>query len=72
MTPADQAQIAQGDFLSQDFPLAETRQRGLRSMAFEDANFSEQEAMVRRSHEVLDDYLEGRRPGTGFRNPIRP
>lgn len=57
-----QAQIAQGDFLSQDLSLAETQQRGLRSMAFEDAYLSGQETRVRRFHEVLNDYLEGRRP----------
>lgn len=55
------AEIAQGDFLSQDLSLAVTQQRGLRSMAFEDAYLAGQEARVRRFHEVLNDYLEGRR-----------
>ncbi|MDR2856998.1 MAG: aromatic ring-hydroxylating dioxygenase subunit alpha [Novosphingobium sp.] len=54
-------EIAQGDFLSQDLSLAETQQRGLHSMAFEDAYLAAQETRVRRFHEVLNDYLEGRR-----------
>ena len=53
--------IAQGDFLAQDLSLAETQQRGLRSMAFEDCYLAGQETRVRRFHEVLNDYLEGRR-----------
>jgi phenylpropionate dioxygenase-like ring-hydroxylating dioxygenase large terminal subunit len=56
-----QAEIAQGDFLSQDLSLAETQQRGLRSMAFEDGYLAGQETRVRRFHEVINDYLEGRR-----------
>lgn len=56
-----QAEIPQGDFLSQDLSLAVTQQRGLRSMAYQDAFLSEQETRVRRFHEVLNDYLEGRR-----------
>ena len=56
-----EASIDQGDFLTQDLSLAETQQRGLRSMAFEDCYLSGQETRVRRFHEVLNDYLEGRR-----------
>ncbi|MEO0032309.1 MAG: hypothetical protein RIS94_2067 [Pseudomonadota bacterium] len=56
-----QTTIAQGDFLAQDLELAETQQRGLRSMAFTDAYLAGQEARVRRFHEVINDYLEGRR-----------
>ncbi|QUT05528.1 aromatic ring-hydroxylating dioxygenase subunit alpha [Sphingobium phenoxybenzoativorans] len=56
-----QATIAQGDFLTQDLSLAETQQRGLRSMAFGDCYLAGQEARVRRFHEVINDYLEGRR-----------
>ena len=55
------AEIAQGDFLTQDLSLAETQQKGLRSMAFTDAYLAGQETRVRRFHEVLNDYLEGRR-----------
>lgn len=56
-----EAAIDQGDFLTQDLSLAETQQRGLRSMAFEDCYLADQETRVRRFHEVLNDYLEGRR-----------
>jgi len=53
--------IAQGDFLEQDLSLAVTQQKGLRSMAFEDCYLAGQETRVRRFHEVINDYLEGRR-----------
>jgi phenylpropionate dioxygenase-like ring-hydroxylating dioxygenase large terminal subunit len=56
-----QAEIPQGDFLSQDLSLAVTQQRGLRSMAYQDAYLSEQEVRVRHFHEVINDYIEGRR-----------
>lgn len=56
-----EATIDQGDFLAQDLSLAETMQRGLRSMAFEDCYLADQETRVRRFHEVINDYLEGRR-----------
>ncbi|MCW1383041.1 aromatic ring-hydroxylating dioxygenase subunit alpha [Novosphingobium sp. KCTC 2891] len=56
-----QATIAQGDFLAQDLSLAETQQKGLRSMAFGDCYLAGQETRVRRFHEVINDYLEGRR-----------
>lgn len=56
-----EATIDQGDFLTQDLSLAVTQQRGLRSMAFEDCYLSGQETRVRRFHEVLNDYLDGRR-----------
>ncbi|WP_380872136.1 hypothetical protein ACFB49_30870 [Sphingomonas sp. DBB INV C78] len=56
-----EATIAQGDFLAQDLSLAVTQQKGLRSMAFESAYLSKQEARVARFHEVINDYLEGRR-----------
>lgn len=56
-----EANIAQGDFLSQDLSLAVTQQQGLRSMGFTDAYLADQETRVRRFHEVLNDYLEGRR-----------
>ncbi|GGD78876.1 aromatic ring-hydroxylating oxygenase subunit alpha [Croceicoccus mobilis] len=56
-----EANIAQGDFLTQDLSLAVTQQRGLHSMGFKGAYLSGQEARVARFHEVLNDYLEGRR-----------
>ncbi|HZV09282.1 MAG TPA: SRPBCC family protein, partial [Novosphingobium sp.] len=56
-----QAEIAQGDFLTQDLELAVTQQQGLRSMGFEDCYLADQETRVRRFHEVINDYIEGRR-----------
>jgi len=58
---AYKAELPQGDFLSQDLSVAEMQQRGLHSMGYEDAYLSGQETRVRRFHEVLNDYLEGRR-----------
>lgn len=50
-----------GEIVFQDMELAEGQQRGLRSQGYEDAYLAGQEARVRRWHEVLNDYLEGRR-----------
>ena len=50
-----------GDFIDEDLNVAVNQQRGLRSLGYRDAILSEQEARVRRFHEVLHDYLEGRR-----------
>lgn len=50
-----------GDFVDQDLSVAVWQQKGLRSRGYSDAWLSEQEARVRRFHEVLNDYLEGRR-----------
>lgn len=50
-----------GDFVDQDLGVAVMQQKGLRSRGYDDAFLCEQEARVRRFHEVLNDYLEGRR-----------
>jgi phenylpropionate dioxygenase-like ring-hydroxylating dioxygenase large terminal subunit len=50
-----------GDFVDQDLSVAVWQQRGLRSRGYRDARLSEQESRVRRFHEVLNDYLDGRR-----------
>lgn len=55
------AALPMGDFLVQDLSLAVTQQQGLRSMGYTDAYLSGQETRVRRFHEVINDYLEGRR-----------
>ena len=49
------------DFLTQDMQVGETQQLGLQSAGYDDAYLSGQETRVRRFHEVLDDYIEGRR-----------
>ncbi len=56
-----EAALGQGDFLVQDLAVAVTQQQGLRSMGYTDAYLSGQETRIRRFHEVLNDYLEGRR-----------
>ncbi|MDE2404858.1 MAG: aromatic ring-hydroxylating dioxygenase subunit alpha [Sphingomonadales bacterium] len=56
-----EAKIAQGDFLSQDLAVAVSQQQGLRSRGHDDAYLSEQETRIRRFHEVINDYIEGRR-----------
>lgn len=55
------AEIPQGDFLIQDLDVAVTQQQGLHSLGHGDAYLARQETRVRRFHEVLNDYLEGRR-----------
>lgn len=45
----------------QDMLLAEGQQRGLKSRGYTDAYLTGQETRVRYFHEVLNDYLEGRR-----------
>jgi phenylpropionate dioxygenase-like ring-hydroxylating dioxygenase large terminal subunit len=50
-----------GDFIDQDLSVAVVQQQGFHSLGYEDAYLSGQESRVRRFHEVLNDYLEGRR-----------
>ncbi len=48
-------------FLIQDLSVAVGQQNGFHSRGYSDATLSGQESRVRRFHEVLNDYLEGRR-----------
>ena len=50
-----------GDFIEQDLSVAVAQQQGFHSRGYADAYLSGQESRVRRFHEVLNDYLEGRR-----------
>jgi hypothetical protein len=50
-----------GDFIDEDLSVAVQQQRGLHSRGYRDAKLTEQEARVRRFHEVLNDYIAGRR-----------
>ncbi len=50
-----------GSFLIQDLSVAVGQQLGFHSRGYTDAILSGQESRVRRFHEVLNDYLEGRR-----------
>lgn len=51
----------EGQIVYQDMMLAEGQQRGMYSRGYEDAYLTGQETRVRYFHEVLNDYLEGRR-----------
>jgi phenylpropionate dioxygenase-like ring-hydroxylating dioxygenase large terminal subunit len=51
----------EGQIVYQDMMLAEGQQRGMHSRGYRDAYLSGQETRVRFFHEVLNDYLEGRR-----------
>lgn len=51
----------EGQIVYQDMMLAEGQQRGMYSRGYRDAYLSGQETRVRFFHEVLNDYLEGRR-----------
>jgi phenylpropionate dioxygenase-like ring-hydroxylating dioxygenase large terminal subunit len=50
-----------GSIVYQDMMLAEGQQRGMHSRGYGDSYLSAQETRVRFFHEVLNDYLEGRR-----------
>ena len=50
-----------GQIVFQDMILADGQQRGMHSRGYTDAYLSGQETRVRFFHEVLNDYLEGRR-----------
>jgi phenylpropionate dioxygenase-like ring-hydroxylating dioxygenase large terminal subunit len=51
----------EGQIVYQDMLLAEGQQRGMHSRGYKDCYLAAQEARVRFFHEVLNDYLEGRR-----------
>ncbi|MDX3899129.1 MAG: aromatic ring-hydroxylating dioxygenase subunit alpha [Sphingobium sp.] len=51
----------EGQIVYQDMMLAEGQQRGMHSRGYSDAYLAAQETRVRFFHEVLNDYLEGRR-----------
>ena len=51
----------EGEIVYQDMMLAENQQRGMHSRGYRDAHLANQETRVRFFHEVLNDYLDGRR-----------
>ena len=61
LTFASGGALPHGDFVAQDLGVAVAQQQGLHSMGYDDAYLSGQESRIRRFHEVLNDYLEGRR-----------
>jgi hypothetical protein len=52
---------SRADFLIQDLEVAASEEQGLHSLGFDKAYLAGQETRVHRFHEVLNDYIEGRR-----------
>ena len=50
-----------GPAIEDDMRVFLTQQRGFRSRGFKGVYLSEQETRIRRYHELVDDYIEGRR-----------
>jgi hypothetical protein len=50
-----------GPAIEDDVRVFVTQQRGFRSRGFKGVYLSHQETRIRRYHELIDDYVEGRR-----------
>ena len=59
----DPEKVSIGPAVEDDVRVFVTQQRGFRSRDFKGVYLSEQEKRIRRYHELIDDYIEGRRPG---------
>ena len=51
-----------GPAIEDDVRVFITQQRGFRSRGFKGVYLAKQEERIRRYHELIDDYMEGRRP----------
>ena len=51
-----------GPAIADDVAIFVSQQRGFRSRGFKGVYLSNQEARVRRYHEMIDDYIEGHLP----------
>ncbi len=51
-----------GMTIDQDLAIFSAQQQGMRSRAYKGAYLSGQESRTQRLHELIDDYIEGRRP----------
>ncbi len=54
--------VSIGPGIEDDVRVFVTQQRGFRSRGFKGVYLAEQEARIRRYHELIDDYIEGRLP----------
>ena len=54
--------ISIGPGIEDDVRVFVTQQRGFRSRGFNGVYLSRQETRIRRYHELIDDYIEGRLP----------
>ena len=57
----DPTERSMGPGIDDDVRVFVTQQRGFRSRGFKGVYLSNQEARIRRYHELIDDYIEGRR-----------
>ncbi len=51
-----------GPAIEEDVAVFVTQQRGFRSRGYQGAYLAKQETRIRRYHELIDDYIEGRLP----------
>ena len=51
-----------GPAIEEDLAVFVTQQRGFRSRGFKGVYLSKQETRIRRYHELIDDYIDGRLP----------
>ena len=52
-----------GPAIEEDVAVFVTQQRGFRSRGFKGVYLSNQEKRIRRYHELIDDYIDGKLPG---------
>jgi phenylpropionate dioxygenase-like ring-hydroxylating dioxygenase large terminal subunit len=62
VTVIDYREESIGPGIEEDVAVFITQQRGFRSQGFKGVYLSEQEKRIRRYHELIDDYIDGRRP----------
>ena len=55
-------QVTIGPAIEDDVRVFVTQQRGFRSRGFKGVYLANQEMRIRRYHEMVDDYIEGRVP----------
>ncbi len=58
----DYGEQSMGMTIDQDMAVFIRQQKGFRSRGFKGVYLSKQESRVRRYHELIDDYIEGRLP----------
>lgn len=61
----DYGEKSMGQVMDQDMGVTKGQQLGFRSHGFKGAYLAEQEHRIRRYHELIDDYIEGKRPLKG-------
>ena len=59
----DYGEKSLGMVMDQDMGLTTGQQLGFRSRGYKGAYLARQEHRIRRYHEIIDEYIEGKRPG---------